>query len=139
SQNRTPIFNWYRLLSPSETGGTLIRQAYSTKITDFKFRDAWLGISEGFEIQKYYRLESDCSCTDSAFFECDGQASKLHYCNPDITSLNYSLTNCNKNITLSSNTFTVCAANAAYPQIYDLYLNGVYKDSFTPTGTTLAI
>lgn len=139
SKNRTPVFNWYRLLSPSETGGTLIRQAYATKITDFKFRDAWLGISDGFEIQKYYRLESDCSCTDSAFFECDGQAAKLHYCNPDITSLNYSLTNCNKSIILSSNNFTICAANADYPQSYDLYLNEVYKDSFVPVGNTLSI
>lgn len=140
TSTRNPIMRWYKSTTFTETGGQLIRKAYSAKVGPNQYRDAWLGLSDGVEIQHYYRLESDCSCTGKTYFKCEGDPSKLYYCNPDINDLNYNLTNCNTQIEmLSSNVFTICAANADYPQVYELHLNGAKVQEYTPVGNILTV
>lgn len=137
---KNPTFFWYKSGSFVETGGSLIRKAYSAKVAQNKYRDAWLDLSHGVEIQHFYRLESDCACSEKTYFKCEGLPSKLYYCNPDISNLDYTLQNCNTQIELlSTNMYTVCSANADYPQVYQLYLNGSLTDEYTPVGGSLTI
>lgn len=137
--SKNPTFKWYKSNNSLTVGGSLIRTAYSSKVSSNKYRDAWLGVPDNVEIQNHYRLESDCACSDYTLFECEGSPDKLYYCNPDIPSLNYNANDCNKDIEFSGNSFTVCYANDDYPQIYDLYLGDNLVDSFTPSDGILNI
>jgi len=135
-RSKNPLFSWYKSTTYLETGGTLIRKAYADKFSSTVYRDAWIDV----EPQHYYRLESSCSCSEKTYYLCDDEPNKLYFCNPDISTIQYNLTDCNKSIEfLGSNVFGVCFANASYPQVYELYLNEQIVDEFTPIGSNLTI
>lgn len=132
---RNPIFYWYSGSTPQTS--TLIRKAYSTKEGSTKFVDGWIGKDEGININRYIRLESDCSCEGVTYFKCEEDPTRLYYCEPDLTNLNYTLSECNRKIEFHDNVIPVCDANET--QGYEIYINGTNSYTAYPIDGELTI
>lgn len=126
---KTPLFTW----SKSADGITysVFREVYSDRLDIDTYKDD-IGVDEGVEVCKYYKLEVDCGCDKLTYYSCNGDgevATKLVYCQP--TDLEISVANCNQDLVIEE--VQVCLAMIGAS--YDLYLNGVLYGSYTVNGS----
>lgn len=129
----TPLFTWYK--GNAISGLSIFRRFYASRVTGNNFQDI-IGVTEGVEACKFYKLTVNCGCDLSTMYSCYGSElspTKLNFCNPTDITVDVAPNTCNKDICIREK--AVCAAMEG--KIYTLYINGVIYDTYTVTGGVL--
>lgn len=128
---RKPLFTWSK--GDTVNSMSVFRKVYANKSGNY-YEDT-IGAAQGLELNKYYKLETDCGCVLPSIYTCDTNkgATKLVLCQPKELLASATQSSCLKDVTIEEH--SVCGLFEGFQ--YRLYVNGVLYGIYVATGSVL--